>query len=72
MPRKLSVPVTLLPIIELMMSMPKITGRPPTQASIRHLDGKGKVIGKANLSLILRIWKIPHNNRKYKVKWVNY
>jgi hypothetical protein len=36
------------------------------------LDGKGKLIGKANLSLILRIWKIPHNIRKCYGKWVNY
>ncbi|CAI8944912.1 hypothetical protein EMIT0210MI2_250036 [Priestia megaterium] len=40
-PRKLTVPDTLLPIIELMMSTPQIMGLPAISAWIPHRDGNG-------------------------------
>lgn len=40
-PRKLTVPITLLPVIELMMSTPQTIGLPAISAWIPHLDGNG-------------------------------
>ncbi|KZR56920.1 hypothetical protein A3781_20570 [Bacillus badius] len=43
-PRKLTVPITLVPIMELMVSIPLMIGLPAIEASIPHTDGNGILI----------------------------
>lgn len=64
-PRKLTVPITLVPIMELMVSIPLMIGLPAIEVSIPHTDGNG---------ILIMVWgglqsgPLPYSILKYSYK----